>query len=108
MDAQDYSITTVSSQTAKLKKIWIDLDNTPHVPFFVPIIRELEVRGYEVCLTARDCFQVCGLADLFRLAYVQVGRHYGKHRLMKALGTIYRSVQLLPTACHEKPVIAGS
>ena len=22
------------------KRIWIDLDNTPHVPFFVPIIEE--------------------------------------------------------------------
>ena len=26
-------------------KIWVDLDNTPHVPFFKPIIRELEKRG---------------------------------------------------------------
>jgi hypothetical protein len=23
-------------------KIWIDLDNTPHVPFFRPIIEELK------------------------------------------------------------------
>jgi len=44
-------------------KIWIDLDNTPHVPFFKPIIRELEKRGHEVVLTARDAFQVCELAD---------------------------------------------
>lgn len=94
--------------TAKSKKIWIDLDNTPHVPFFVPIIRELAARGYDVRLTARDCFQVCGLADLFLLPYVRVGRHYGKHNLMKALGTIYRSVQLLPTAWREKPVLAIS
>jgi uncharacterized protein len=26
-------------------RIWIDLDNTPHVPFFKPIIRELEQRA---------------------------------------------------------------
>jgi hypothetical protein len=25
--------------------VWIDLENSPHVPFFLPIIRELEARG---------------------------------------------------------------
>jgi len=25
-------------------KIWIDLDNSPHVPFFAPIIEELQKR----------------------------------------------------------------
>src|SRR5207248_9198423 len=43
-------------------KIWVDLDNTPHVPFFIPIIRELRNRGHQVVVTARDAFQVCELA----------------------------------------------
>src|ERR1700676_5369526 len=34
------------------RKIWIDLDNTPHVPFFLPIIEQLRKQGYEVFLTA--------------------------------------------------------
>ena len=34
-------------------KIWLDCDNTPHVPFFKPVIRELEKKGYTVVLTAR-------------------------------------------------------
>src|ERR1035441_10057092 len=50
-------------------KIWIDLDNSPHVPFFAPIIDELEKSGYSVLVTARDCFQVCELADLLHLQY---------------------------------------
>jgi len=25
-------------------KLWIDLDNSPHVPLFAPIVRELESR----------------------------------------------------------------
>ena len=29
------------------KKVWIDLDNSPHVPFFLPIIEELRKRGHE-------------------------------------------------------------
>ncbi|MCZ2155363.1 MAG: hypothetical protein LC114_15915 [Bryobacterales bacterium] len=30
------------------KKIWIDLDNTPHVPFFAPIMEELQSHGYSM------------------------------------------------------------
>ena len=89
-------------------KVWIDLDNTPHVPFFAPIIEELEAKGYKVVLTARDCFQVCGLADLFRLPYTRIGKHYGKHKILKALGTIFRGLQLLPIARREKPDLAVS
>ena len=65
------------------KKIWIDLENSPHVPFFKPIIEELEKRGHSVVLTARDCFQVCELADLFHMKYKRIGHHYGKHTLAK-------------------------
>jgi predicted glycosyltransferase len=85
------------------KKIWIDLDNSPHVPFFVPIVQELQTRGYSVFLTARDCFQVCGLADKFELDYTRVGKHYGANRLMKVIGTLWRSLQLLPIVLGERP-----
>jgi predicted glycosyltransferase len=90
------------------KKIWIDLDNSPHVPFFAPIIDELERQGYSVILTARDCFQVCELADLYHIAYKRIGRHYGKSKLMKVAGTIFRAFQLLPVAFKEKPDLVVS
>ncbi|MGZ4956910.1 MAG: DUF354 domain-containing protein [Methylobacter sp.] len=89
-------------------KIWIDLDNTPHVPFFKPIIRELEKRGYTVILTARDAFQVCELATLFGLTYKKVGKHYGKNPLFKVLGVCWRSLQLLPFMIRERPVLGLS
>src|ERR1019366_7053802 len=44
-----------TAATSVKRKIWIDLDNSPHVPFFAPIIEELERHGYSVLLTARDC-----------------------------------------------------
>ncbi|UPU37043.1 DUF354 domain-containing protein [Geomonas paludis] len=90
------------------KKIWIDLDNSPHVPFFKPIIEELEKRGYSFTITARDCFQVCGLADLLRLPYNRIGRHYGKNRVMKVIGLAIRALQLAPTVLSEKPALALS
>lgn len=91
-----------------MKTIWIDLDNSPHVPFFVPIKRELEKAGYRVVVTARDCFQVCGLADLLGVPYLRVGRHYGKNMAMKVAGTVLRSMQLMAAVKHEHAVISAS
>jgi predicted glycosyltransferase len=90
------------------KKIWIDLDNSPHVPFFRPIIRLLEKRGYNVVLTARDCFQTCELADLTGLRYKRIGRHYGKHMVMKLAGLLVRSLQMVPFVVRERPDLAVS
>ena len=89
-------------------KIWIDLDNTPHVPFFRPIIEELKRRNHSVVLTARSAFQVCELADLFGLSYVKIGRHYGRNRLLKAFGLLWRSLQMLRFYVTERPALALS
>lgn len=89
-------------------KVWIDLDNSPHVPFFAPILQELEREGAAVTLTARDCYQVCGLADLMRLNYRKIGRHYGKNMIMKLAGLAVRAMQLLPMALKERPTLAVS
>jgi len=93
---------------ATRKTIWIDLDNSPHVPFFSPIMEALNKRGYHVEFTARDCFQVCGLADLFKLKYKKIGRHYGKNKLLKIAGTLFRAAQLLPVALKMRPMLAVS
>jgi uncharacterized protein len=90
------------------KLIWIDLDNSPHVPLFVPIINELEKAGHSVILTARDTFQVLGLADHYKLHYVKVGRHYGANKLLKVLGTIWRSLQLATVILKEEPNLSLS
>jgi predicted glycosyltransferase len=88
--------------------IWIDLDNSPHVPFFRPIIQELKNCGYDVLVTARDCFQVCGLAQQLQVDCRPIGKHYGKHRAIKLLGLGIRSLQLLPSARRARPVLAVS
>lgn len=90
------------------QKIWIDLDNTPHVPFFKPIIRELEKAGHEILLTARDAFQVTGLADRAGLSYTCVGKHYGKNPFMKVFGISVRAAQLIPLVLRYRPALAMS
>lgn len=92
----------------KGRRVWIDLDNSPHVPFFAPIIEQLEQAGCSVLITARDCFQVCELADLLGLNYRRVGRHYGKHTLLKLAGLCWRATELLPNVFRNKPQLAIS
>ncbi|MGA2531531.1 MAG: DUF354 domain-containing protein [Candidatus Aminicenantales bacterium] len=105
---QEHLLQQIQKTSTPSTKIWIDLDNTPHVPFFIPIIRELTRRGHKVVLTARDAFQVCELADKNGLNYLKVGRHYGKNPVMKVIGLLWRAGQLLPFAIRQKPGLALS
>ncbi len=91
-----------------VRKVWIDLENSPHIPFFEPIIKELQRRDCEVVLTARDCFQVCELADMAGLRYRKIGRHYGKNSIAKLVGLCVRVLQTTPTILRERPAISVS
>ena len=82
------------SHQSTTKKIWVDLDNSPHVPFFRPIIEELKKRDYEVVVTARDAYQVRELVEFYGLAAKIAGKHYGKHKILKAFGTCWRALVL--------------
>ncbi|HEX3033503.1 MAG TPA: DUF354 domain-containing protein [Thermodesulfobacteriota bacterium] len=90
------------------KKIWIDLDNSPHVPFFKPIIQALEEKNVTVVVTGRECFQVRGLVSLHNINCKIVGRHYGKNKLLKVVGLLVRAAQIAPVAIREKPSITLS
>jgi predicted glycosyltransferase len=97
-----------SAKHGVAKRIWIDLDNSPHVPFFAPIIEELEKHGFAVLVTARDCFQVIELANLLGVRYHRVGRHYGRNPILKLAGLGIRAVQMMPAALRAKPALALS
>src|SRR5258707_13439521 len=100
------TLTTVSASAKTEKhaakrtkgKIWIDVDNTPHVPFFAPIIEELQKCNYSVMVTARDCFQVRQLADLLHLNYKLIGHHSGKIKILKLPGPRFPALQMVPTS----------
>jgi uncharacterized protein len=102
----------VDSATVKpvcqARRVWIDLDNTPHVPFFRPIMRELEKSGHAVLLTARDAFQVWELAQHLGVNCRKVGRHYGKNPFLKVFGLVFRAMQFTPTIWRYRPEVALS
>ena len=88
------------------KKIWIDLDNSPHIPFFAPIVPKLEALGCSVFLTGRDAYQVLEMIELFRLDCKIIGHHYGKNKFLKVWGALIRALRLIPMIIREKPDLA--
>jgi len=88
------------------KAIWFDLDNSPHVPLFVPVIKHFREVGVELIVTARDHSQTIELLDLAGLdgTYSVVGRHYGKGKFNKIRGLLSRAASLV--ACVKGSPVA--
>jgi predicted glycosyltransferase len=76
-------------------RIWIDLANSPHVPFFRALAAEFERRGHEVEMTARAFAQTVELAEAAGLAPFPVGGHGGRELSGKAGNLIGRAGALV-------------
>ncbi|MBA2733636.1 MAG: DUF354 domain-containing protein [Acidobacteria bacterium] len=74
--------------------IWIDLANSPHVPFFRALIPEFERRGAEVETTAREFAQTIEMAEAAGLKPVVIGGHGGRALTGKAGNLIGRAAAL--------------
>jgi len=102
-------------------RVWIDVTNSPHVPFFRPLVGLLDARGHEVALTARDFAQTLELLEDAGLEHTVVGPpHGGASRAGKARAMASRLAALrrfargrgfdvaLSHASHELPLAARS
>jgi uncharacterized protein len=74
--------------------IWFDLDNSPHVPIFRFIFKELEERNVKYFITARDFAQTKDLLQLWNIPHKPVGIHGGKSKVKKIFNTYNRSNKL--------------
>jgi len=74
--------------------IWFDLDNSPHIPVFRPIFKELTKRNEDYYVTARDFAQTKELLQLWAIDGKVVGKHGGKHRINKLINLLHRGLQL--------------
>jgi uncharacterized protein len=102
-------------------RVWVDITNSPHVPFFRPLLTLLEQRGHEVTVTAREYAQTLELLAQTSIAHEVVGpRHGGASAVGKAramagrLGALRGFVKgrrfdiALSHASHELPLVARS
>jgi predicted glycosyltransferase len=75
-------------------RIWIDLANSPHVPFFRALIPEFVARGHQIDITARDFAQTVELALNAGLTPHVIGGHGGGSIAGKAGNLIGRAAAL--------------
>ena len=74
--------------------LWIDLANSPHVPFFRALAEEFRARGHEVSVTAREFAQTIELAEAAGLSPTVVGGHGGGRLSGKAGNLLGRAWSL--------------
>ncbi|MGH9942709.1 MAG: DUF354 domain-containing protein [Pyrinomonadaceae bacterium] len=65
-------------------RLWIDLANSPHVPFFRALGEEFRRRGHEVEVTARRFAQTVEMAESAGLDPTVIGGHGGRELSGKA------------------------
>src|SRR2546429_780345 len=75
-------------------RIWIDLANSPHVPFFRALIPEFVERGHQVEITARDFAQTVELATKAGMVPHVIGGHGGGTFRGKAGNLVGRAAAL--------------
>ncbi|MBP7275693.1 MAG: DUF354 domain-containing protein [Kiritimatiellae bacterium] len=89
-------------------KIWIDLDHSPHVQVFRPILPELRKLGADILVTVRDFNQTVGMCRLWNIPHTVVGKHGGGKKMGKILNLIQRAGQLRRVAASFHPDLAIS
>ncbi|HEU4972974.1 MAG TPA: DUF354 domain-containing protein [Gaiellaceae bacterium] len=101
--------------------VWIDVSNSPQVPFFRPLLTLLRERGHEVRVTTREYAQTIELLTLHGIEHEVVGPPHGgagaagKTRAMAGrLRALRRYASgrgfdvALSHASHELPMVARS
>jgi len=75
-------------------RIWIDLANSPHVPFFRSLANEFIRRNHEVVVTARDFAETVKLAEAAGFTSEVIGGHGGGKLSGKAGNLLQRALEL--------------
>lgn len=102
-------------------RVWIDVSNSPQVPFFRPLLALLRGRGHDVEVTTRDYAQTVELLRLGGVAHEVVGPPHGgagASRKLRAMAGRFRALRrfargrgfdlALSHASHELPLVARS
>ncbi len=74
--------------------VWIDLSNSPHIPFFKPIIAELEKLGHQAIITHRDFAQTVRLCKRYEINSQCIGKHGGQGVVKKIFNISGRALHL--------------
>ena len=83
-------------------RLWIDLANSPHVPFFKALIKRFVAAGHEIETTAREFAETIPLARAAGFTPEIVGAHAGRDVSKKAWRLMSRAWALASWARNRK------
>ena len=102
-------------------RVWIDVSNSPQVPFFRPLVDLLHARGHDVDVTTREFAQTIELLSLHGIEHAVVGPGHGgagavgkarsmagRLRALRRYASDRRFDIALAHASHELPMVARS
>jgi uncharacterized protein len=102
-------------------RVWIDVSNSPQVPFFRPLLDLLHARGHDVDVTTREFAQTIELLSLHGIEHEVVGPGHGgagavgkarsmagRLRALRRYASERRFDIALSHASHELPMVARS
>ena len=89
-------------------RLWIDLANSPHVPFFKALAKKFTDRGHEIEITAREFAETIPLAEAAGFTPHVTGRHGGRAVSAKAGSLMSRAWALAAWARKRKFDLAVS
>ncbi len=89
-------------------RLWIDLANSPHVPFFRALVDRFTAAGHEVEITARDFAETVPLAHAARMDPRVIGKHGGREVSGKAGNLMNRALSLASWARKRRFDLAVS
>jgi uncharacterized protein len=89
-------------------RLWIDLANSPHVPFFRALVDRFTAAGHEVEITARDFAETVPLAHAAGFTPQVIGKHGGREMSGKAGNLMNRAVSLASWARKRRFDLAVS
>jgi len=92
----------------KAMRLWIDLANSPHVPFFKALKEKFVDLGHEVEITARDFAETVQLANTTGLSPQVIGGHGGGAVARKAGNLVNRAWALAAWARKRRFDLAVS
>ena len=89
--------------------VWLDFDNSPHVQFFAPIIKNLEQSGVKYFITVRSFAQTEELAKWYGLNFTTIGEHRTPHHwVTRVTATFERAARLAAFVRKQRPTAAIS
>ncbi len=83
-------------------RLWIDLANSPHVPFFKALAKRFVAQGHEIETTARELAETIPLARAAGFTPEVVGAHAGRDVSKKAGSLMSRAWALASWARKRK------